>query len=130
MQRTVPRPDDDLVKADVWDTYNSMIIAWLQNSVSEPIGKSIFSLNSACDICLRLEQRFFISNGSRKYRIKKEIYEIKQNHTPVSEYYIRLQCCWEEIEAMNVLPKITIVSDEVKIFLQVLTKQKEEQRLF
>ncbi|KAJ8436185.1 hypothetical protein Cgig2_021856 [Carnegiea gigantea] len=86
--------------------------------------------DSTREIWLQLEQRFSISNGSRKYRINKEIYEIKQNHTSVSEYYTRLRCCWEELEAMNELPKITATTDEITSFLQVLTKQKEEQKLF
>ena len=73
VQGTIPRPEDDLVKAEMWDTCNSMIIAWLQNSVSESICKSILFLNSAREIWLQLEQRFSFSNGSRKYNIDKEI---------------------------------------------------------
>jgi len=130
VQGTITRSDDDPLKADMWDTYNSMVIAWLQNSVSESIGKSILFLNSAREIWLQLEHRFSISNGSRKYRINKEIYEVKQNHTPISEYYTRLRCYWEELEAMNELPKLTAITDEIKLFLKVFTQQKEEQRLF
>ena len=52
VQGTVSRPKDDLVKAEMWDTCNSMIIAWLQNSVSESIGKFILFLNSAREIWL------------------------------------------------------------------------------
>ncbi|KAJ8441932.1 hypothetical protein Cgig2_020077 [Carnegiea gigantea] len=37
VQGTVPRPKDDLVNAEMWNAYNGMIIAWLQNSVSECI---------------------------------------------------------------------------------------------
>jgi len=48
----------------------------------------------------------------------------------VSEYYTKLKCLWEELNGMNELPKITVVTDEIAIFLQALTKQKEEQRLF
>ena len=87
-------------------------------------------LNLASEIWLQLEQRFSISNGSWKYKINKEIYDIKQNHTFVSEYYTRLRCCWEELEAMNELSKITATTYEITRFLQVITRQKEEQKLF
>ena len=45
VQGTITRSDDDPLKADMWDTCNSMVIAWLQNSVSESIAKSILFLN-------------------------------------------------------------------------------------
>jgi len=76
VQDTVARSHDDHVKAELWDTCNSMIIAWIQNSVSESIGKSVLFLDSAREIWLQLEQRFSLSNGYRKYRINKEIYEV------------------------------------------------------
>ncbi|KAJ8435818.1 LOW QUALITY PROTEIN: hypothetical protein Cgig2_017113 [Carnegiea gigantea] len=97
----ITRSDEDLIKVDMWDTCNSMVIAH--------------------EIWLQLEQRFSISNGSRKYIIHKEIYEAK------SYSYARLRCYWEELKAMNELPKLT-VTEEIKVFLQVLTKQREEQR--
>jgi len=130
VQGTVPRPNDDQVKSEMWDTCNCMIIAWIQNSVLESIGKSILFLDLASEMWLQLEQRFSLSNGSRKYRLNKEIYEVKQNHGPVSEYYTKLRCLWEELESMSQLPKISVMTEEVTLFLQAWTKQKEEQRLF
>jgi len=67
-----------------------------------------------------------LSNGSRKYRINKEIYEVKHNQVPISEYYTRLKCLWEELEDMNELLKISVVMDEIKAFFNALTKQREE----
>ena len=87
-------------------------------------------MNSAREIWVQLEQRFSLSNGSRKYKINKKIYEVKQNHSSMSEYYIKLKCLWEELEDMNELPKITATTDEITVFLKALTKQGEEQRLF
>jgi len=130
VQGTVARPHDDQVKVERWDTCNNMIIAWLQNSVFESIGKSVLFLDSTREIWLQLEQRFSLSNGSRKYRINKEIYEVKQNHGPVSECYTKLRCLWEELEDMSQLPKITVMTEEITMFLQAWTKQREEQKLF
>jgi len=101
-----------------------------KNVVSESIGKSILFLNSAREIWLQLEQRFSLSNGSRKYKLNKENYEVKQNHTSVSEYYTRLKFLWSELEDMNELPKISVITEEIAVFLHALTKQKEGQRLF
>ena len=93
-----------------------MIITWLQNSVSESIGKSVLFLDSAREIWLQLQQRFSLSNGSRKYRINKEIYEVRQNHGPVSEYYTKLRSLWEELDHMSQLSKITAMTEEQKLF--------------
>ena len=117
VQGTITRSHDDQTKAELWDTCNSMIITWLQNSVSESIGKSVLFLDSAREIWLQLQQRFSLSNGSRKYRINKEIYEVRQNHGPVSEYYTKLRSLWEELEDMSQLPKITAMTEEITCLL-------------
>ena len=130
VQGTISRPTDDDIKAEMWDTCKSMIITLIQNSMTDSIGKSVLFLNSAREIWVQLEQRFSLSNGSRKYKINKEIYEVKQNHSSVSEYYTKLKCLWEELEDMNELPKITAITDEITAFLKALTKQRKEQRLF
>ncbi|KAJ8445453.1 hypothetical protein Cgig2_031266 [Carnegiea gigantea] len=98
--------------------------------MSESIRKSILFLNSAREIWVQLEQRFSLSNGSRKYRINKEIYVVKQNHSSVSEYYTRLKCLREELEDTNELPKLSVITDEITPFMKAIVKQREEQRLF
>lgn len=130
VQGTIAKSNDDPVKAEIWNTCNNMVIAWLTNSVIDPIAKSVLFINSARDIWIQLEKRFSLSNGSRKYQINKEIYSLKQNHTPVSEYYTNMRCLWEELESMSQLPQISIITDEIKGFTDVMIQQREEQRLF
>ena len=48
----------------------------------------------------------------------------------MSEYYTWLKCVWEKLEEINELTNISSITDEITIFLEVLTKQREEQRLF
>ena len=51
-QGTITRPNDFLTMPKMWDTCNSMIIAWIQNSISDSIGKSILLFDSAQEIWL------------------------------------------------------------------------------
>jgi len=44
--------------------------------------------------------------------------------TSVTEYYTRLKSLWEELDGRNELPKIAVVTNEIAIFLQAVTKQK------
>jgi len=103
-----------------------MVIAWLTNSVSDPIAESILFLNSTREIWLQLEKRFSLSNGSTKYQINKEVYSMKQNHASINDYYTNLRCLWEELEAMSQFPHIAVVSDELRAFISALNQQKEE----
>ena len=118
VQGIVTRPVDDPVKAEMWDTGNSMVIAWLTNLVSDSIAKSILFLDSTREIWMQLEKRFSLTNGgsiksTRKYQINKEVYSLKQNHTSVNDYYTALRCLWEELESMSQLPPLTNISDQI-----------------
>ena len=71
-----------------------------------------------------------MSNGSRKYKLSKECFEIQQHGGSVSEYYTKLKCVWEELDSMTVLPRLVTITPEMSVFLIAVEKQKEEQRLF
>jgi len=125
-----PRPSDDPVKAEQWDTCNNLIIAWIMNCVSDSIARSILYIQSAREIWLQLEKRFCLSNGSHKYRLNREVYAIRQNDCPVSEYYTKIKSVWGELDNMADLPHFTVVNDEIAAFLRALARQQEEQKLF
>ncbi|GKC77245.1 hypothetical protein Tco_1128019 [Tanacetum coccineum] len=77
-----------------------------------------------------MERRFFVSDGSRKYKLNKDTYEISQFGSSVGEYYTRMKCVYEELDNLNVLHVISTITPEIVVFLAALNKQKEEQRLF
>lgn len=126
---TLTRPlDPNLAKQ--WDICNNMGISWIMNSVSESIVKSVMFISSAYQIWIQLEQRFALSNDSRKYKLHKDTYAIEQNGSPISEYYTKMKCVWEELDSMSELPKLNNITPELVVFLAALNKQNEEQRLF
>lgn len=67
---TIPRPED-ATQADQWDTCNNTVIAWIIYAVSDSISQSILYVNSAKEIWTQLENRFSLSNGSRKYQLEQ-----------------------------------------------------------
>lgn len=75
----VPRPTD-AVQGELWDTCNNMVIAWLTHNVSPSIMKSVMFMTTASAIWSNLETRFQLTNGSRKYKINRDIYELKAKH--------------------------------------------------
>jgi len=100
------------------------------NSVCESISRSILYVESAREIWIQLEKRFSLSNGSRKYRLNKDVYSIKQNGSSVSEYYTQIKGIWEELDSMIDLPKVSVANDEIANFLQAFGRMQEEQKLF
>ena len=84
----------------------------------------------ASDIWKHHERRYLITNGARKYQLNKNVYDAKQNSMNVNEYYTYMQGIWEELDSLNVWPVLSIVSEEMQTFLDVLNKQRDEQKLF
>lgn len=127
---TVQRSTEDKAKADMWDTCNNMVISWLTSNVSPAIRQSIIYMTTSREIWLNLEQRFSVSNGSRKYKLNKELYDIKQNDMSVNDYYTALRTVWEELDSLNALPTIVASTPEIKKLLSEIELQKEKSNLF
>ncbi|GKC90760.1 cysteine-rich receptor-like protein kinase 8 [Tanacetum coccineum] len=127
---TVPRSTTDANLAEQWETCNNMVISWIMSSVCESIAKSVMFVGTAYEIWQQLEKRFALSNGSRKYKLNRETYDIVQQGQSISDYYTRMKCVWEELDSMNELPRIANVTPEITAFLNAIHTQKEEQRLF
>ncbi|PWA81857.1 hypothetical protein CTI12_AA183640 [Artemisia annua] len=105
---TVVRSNTDANLVELWDTCNNMVICWIMGSVSESIARSIMFVGTASEIWMQLVRRFSLSDGSRKYKLNKDTYEITQSGGSVGEYYTKMKCVWEELDNLNVLPVITL----------------------
>ncbi|GJU13567.1 retrovirus-related pol polyprotein from transposon TNT 1-94 [Tanacetum coccineum] len=115
---------------EMWDTCNNLVISWKISSVCESIAKSVMFIGTASEIWSQLETRFSLSNGSRKYKLSKDTFVISQQGSSMSEYYTRMKCVLEELDLMNNFPRLVTITPEISVFLSVVEKQKEEQRLF
>lgn len=120
----------DEVKSELWEICNNMVVAWIHHNVSPSVKKSILYVNSAKDIWKQLETRFSLTNGSRKYKLNKDLYETRQNSASINEYYTSLSMIWEELECMNSLPVLTTTNADMKKFIEAINLQKEESKLF
>nr|GEY18262.1 hypothetical protein [Tanacetum cinerariifolium] len=73
--------------------------------------------------------------GAQNYRAWRTAIEIglstkRKLGCSVGEYYTKMKCVWEELDNLNTLLVIARITPEITTFLNVLNKQKEEQRLF
>lgn len=97
-----------------------MVIFWLHNSISDSIKKSILFVSSASEIWKLLETRFQLNNGSRKYKLVRDLFRLQQNHRSLVEYYTKISTVWEELEAMNVFPVLNTVTPKITTFIKAL----------
>nr|GFC01006.1 cysteine-rich RLK (receptor-like protein kinase) 8 [Tanacetum cinerariifolium] len=116
--------------AELCDTCNNMVICWIMSSASESIARSIMFVGTAGEIWQQLEKRFSLSDGSRKYKLNNDTYKITQSGSSVGEYYTKMKYVWEELDNINVLPVLAIVSLEILVFLGALNKQKRRAKAF
>lgn len=94
---TVIRDNADEVQATQWDTCNNLVISWLHNNVCESIKQSILFINTASEIWKQLEKRFLLSNDSRKYKLSKDLFSLKQNNLKINDYFTTMSSLWEEM---------------------------------
>ncbi|KAJ8440248.1 hypothetical protein Cgig2_001583 [Carnegiea gigantea] len=117
---TFPKPAEDPMKATQWEACNNLVISWIMNNVSDSIARSLIYIQSASEIWSHLQKWFSLSQGSRKYKFIKDVYSFKQDGSTVSEYYKMLRGVWEELDAMNELPRITTMAEDIANFLNFL----------
>ncbi|XP_074306337.1 uncharacterized protein LOC141641579 [Silene latifolia] len=127
---SLSKPHKDEAKIEAWEAGNSLVISWIMQSVSERIKLVIMYTQSVAEIWETLRRRYTVANGSRKYKLNKDTYDISQNNRPIEEYYTELQIVWDELENLNNYPLITKVTDEMKKYFEAVEKQSEERKLF
>nr|GEX58620.1 cysteine-rich RLK (receptor-like protein kinase) 8 [Tanacetum cinerariifolium] len=115
---------------EIWETCNNLVFSWIMSSVYASIAKSVMFISTASEIWSQLETGFSISNGSKKYKLSKDVFGISQQGVSVSAYYTKMKCIWEELDSLFSLPRLTTISPELSVFLTDVERQKEEQRLF
>ena len=120
----------DEIQAAQWDTCNDLVISRLHSNISDSIKQCILFINSACEVWTQLEKRFLLSNGSRKYKLNKDLFALRQNKMKVHDYFTTISSLWEEIESMTTLPVVTTVALDVTTFITAIETQKAESRLF
>ncbi|KAL2903691.1 Retrovirus-related Pol polyprotein from transposon RE1 [Bienertia sinuspersici] len=126
----VKRDASNPEKQEMWDTCNNMVIAWLTSSMSTAIKESVVFMRSAKEIWDQLEKRFSMTDGTRKHKLNRDAYDLKQKGKSVNEYYIAMKAIWDELDALEDYPPITTMNAEIRALVDTMNRRKEEARLF
>jgi len=98
---TKPGPSSPLASlADQWDRCDKMVISWLINAVAKDIGQSILFSATARDAWVQLEQRFGEADGTRIFRVLRDLYVVSQNNLSVADYFTQIKKMWDDYNSM------------------------------
>ncbi|KZV18803.1 hypothetical protein F511_37198 [Dorcoceras hygrometricum] len=132
-------PEKGDPKWSSWKSENSMVMAWLINSMEPPIGRTYLFLPTAKDIWEAVRETYSdLENSSQIYDLKTRLWNSKQGEKSVIEYYNEMRALWQELdlcyeddwECKNDSVKYhkRIEIDRVFVFLAGLNRELDEVR--
>lgn len=88
-------------------------------------------MTTAKDIWFKLEKHFSVTNGSRKYRLNRDFYDLKQHSLSINDYYTAMKVTWEELDDVNVFFLLCPLSlMRFKLSLNVFTNKGRKPSFF
>ncbi|KAK3024584.1 hypothetical protein RJ639_044326 [Escallonia herrerae] len=82
-----------------WELNNSIVMAWLINSMESYISRTYLFLRSAKAIWDAVNNNYSdLENASQVFEIKNKLKEMHQGNLEVTEYYNELQTLWQELD--------------------------------
>ncbi|XP_074298411.1 uncharacterized protein LOC141629285 [Silene latifolia] len=89
--------DEKSAEFAAWKSNNSIICAWIFNSVDSSIQPSIGSHNIASELWNDLKERYSTTNGPRINQLKSEYHNFRQKELSVVSYYNKFKGLWDEL---------------------------------
>ncbi|KAK3004658.1 hypothetical protein RJ639_019412 [Escallonia herrerae] len=82
-----------------WELNNSIVMAWLINSMESHISRTYLFLRTTKTIWDAVNKNYFdLENASQVFEIKNKLKEMHQGNLGVTEYYNELQTLWQELD--------------------------------
>ncbi|KAK4269460.1 hypothetical protein QN277_022614 [Acacia crassicarpa] len=85
-----------------WKSENALVSSWLINAMSSSLKKSFMYLPSASEISEALRETYStIRSRSHIFSVKKKLWELKQDHMSLDDYYLEKSTLWQEFDALT-----------------------------
>lgn len=101
---TLPKPVVSGVLYAPWIRCNTMVLAWIQRSISASIARPILWIDTAVGVWKNLQVRFSHSDIFRISDIQADLYKFHQGTLHVSNYFTHLKVLWDELETYRPIP--------------------------
>ncbi|XP_061349565.1 uncharacterized protein LOC133294823 [Gastrolobium bilobum] len=106
---SIPPPNPDKPTFAAWQRCDTMVMAWIQKSISTSIVKSIIWIELARDTWLDLQERFSQGDVFRISDLMEEAFRLHQGDRSVVDYYTHLKTVWNELDNLKPLPNCICV---------------------
>lgn len=84
-----------------WCKCNSMVLAWLFNSLTKDIQPSVIYFKTAREVWMDLLHWYSKGNGPRIFELRKEVSSLAQDDSTINAYYTRFKGVWDEFSNIN-----------------------------
>ncbi|KZV39751.1 hypothetical protein F511_08213 [Dorcoceras hygrometricum] len=101
---SLEKPSNDSSEIEDWWMVNSMLVAWIFNTIEPTLRSTITYVENVKDLWEDIQQRFSIGNGPRVHQLKTDIAACKQQGQAVMTYYGRLKMMWDELANYEPIP--------------------------
>ena len=81
-----------------------MVIFQLINAVVKDIGKSILFWTIARDIWIQLEQRFGEPDGTKIFKIARDLCLVSQNNLSMADYFTQINKICDDYNGLIIIP--------------------------
>ncbi|KAL9411806.1 hypothetical protein AB3S75_045415 [Citrus x aurantiifolia] len=86
-----------------WRSENSMVTAWLINSIEPTLGKPFMFLPTARDVWEAVRETYSnLENHSQLYEINTRMWRPQQGDRDITTYYNDLMILWQELDMFEV----------------------------
>ncbi|KAK4478679.1 hypothetical protein RD792_014172 [Penstemon davidsonii] len=82
---------------DIWETNNSKVITWINNSVECSIGMQLAKYECANDVWDHLTKLYTQSNFAKRYQLEHDIRALEQNDLGIQEFYTLMSNLWDQL---------------------------------
>lgn len=80
-----------------------MVISWILGALSKTIGRRVIYCNSANQMWLELEERYGISSGAQLFSLQKELNEISQRNSNITDFFTKIKMLLDDIDALGLI---------------------------
>ncbi|KAG8479486.1 hypothetical protein CXB51_029679 [Gossypium anomalum] len=95
----IPRPASTDSDYATWELNNSMVMAWLINSMEGHISRTYLFFKTAKEMWDAIKGNYSdLGNASQVFEIKLKLKDIRQGTFEVTQYYNNLKILWQELD--------------------------------
>ena len=98
---TCSRPTTGSPLEGQWNRCDKMVLSWIINAVVKDIGQSLLFSSSANAVWLQLEPRFGEADGTRIFKIQRDLCTISMS---VADYFTQIKKLWDDYNNLISIP--------------------------